>query len=75
MKCAIIVCSAEATTFVVFFFLFSVFSIPALCVLDLQFYVMSLEFGILVSGTKHKLYFQMVHLIFCVGFNVGNRMT
>lgn len=54
MKCAIIVCSAEATPFVVFVFLFSVFYIPALCVLDLQFYVMSLEFGSLVSGTKHK---------------------
>lgn len=53
---------------------FSIFCFLYFCSLCIRFAV-SLEFGILVSGTKHKLYFQMVHLIFCVGFNVSNRMT
>lgn len=45
----------RSDTFCRLFFSIFRFHIPALCVLDLQFYIISLEFGILVSGTKHKL--------------------
>lgn len=77
MKCAIIVCSAETTAFVVFFFFYFLFLYS--CSLYITCAVLGYIFGIWHLGfrdkTKTHPYFQMVHLIFCVGLNVSDRMT